>query len=356
MWRGIETELADSDLASAVTLKRCSSSLKKLATKPVADAVERTNAKWRDAAARVSGGCRIRGAASVDWIRAKIRRGLKRSEVLTTLNLSGNGIGSADAAAIAEALRGNVALKSLHISSNRLGHEGATAIANALKGNRVLKTLDLSNNQIRAEGAAAIAEALQGNAVLKKLYLRGNNIGDAGAVAIAEALRVNGVLKTINLRGNWLGTEGWCAIFAALRDNKKNKIESWDLSRQGINAEVAKVLAEYVSGSGVLKSLDVRCNKISGDAAQPLATAVLASPSLEIFGSVPLKELRANTLDKLDLSGKDLGVPEALVLAKLVEGSAVLKSIDLRFNGLGDEGKGAIRDAVSGRVGFKLEM
>ena len=44
------------------------------------------------------------------------------------------------------------------------------------------------------------------------------------------------------------------------------------------------------------------------------------------------------------------------MLAKLVEGSAVLKSIDLRFNGLGDEGKGAIRDAVSGRVGFVLEM
>ena len=91
-------------------------------------------------------------------------------------------------------------------------------------------------------------------------------------------------MKTVNLRGNSLGTEGWCAIFAALRDNKENKIESWDLSRQGINEEVAKVLAEYVSGS------------------------------------------------------------------------AVLKNIDLRYNRLGDEGKGVIRDAVSGREGFKLEM
>ena len=32
------------------------------------------------------------------------------------------------------------------------------------------------------------------------------------------------------------------------------------------------------------------------------------------------------------------------------------ESIDLRFNGLGDEGKGAIRDAVSGREGFKLKL
>ena len=89
-------------------------------------------------------------------------------------------------------------------------------------------------------------------------------------------------MKSINLRGNSLGTEGWCAIFAALRDNKENKIESWDLSYQSINTEIAKVLAEYVSVSGVLTALD------------------------------------------------------------------------LRFNWLGDEGKGVIRDAVSGREGFKL--
>ena len=90
--------------------------------------------------------------------------------------------------------------------------------------------------------------------------------------------------RRIYLRGNPLGTEGWCAIFAALRDNKENKIESWELSGQGINAEIAKVLAEYVSVSGVLTTLD------------------------------------------------------------------------LRANDLGDEGKGVIRDAVSGRVGFELKM
>jgi len=34
----------------------------------------------------------------------------------------------------------------------------------------------------------------------------------------------------------------------------------------------------------------------------------------------------------------------------------VLNNIDLRYNDLGDEGKGVIRDAVSGRVGFELKM
>ena len=59
-----------------------------------------------------------------------------------------------------------------------------------------------------------------------------------------------------SLRDNSLGTEGWCAVFAALRDSKDSKIESWDLSNQGINAEIAKVLAEYVSVSTAVRSLE----------------------------------------------------------------------------------------------------
>ena len=58
-----------------------------------------------------------------------------------------------------------------------------------------------------------------------------------------------------SLRDNHLGTEGWCAIFGALRDNKDNKIESWDLSGEGINPEIAKVLAEYLSVSTAIRSL-----------------------------------------------------------------------------------------------------
>ena len=34
----------------------------------------------------------------------------------------------------------------------------------------------------------------------------------------------------------------------------------------------------------------------------------------------------------------------------------VLKNIDLSYNNLGDEGRKAIHDAVSGREGFELEM
>ena len=95
MWRAIAKDLAESDLASAVALKRCSSRFKDLATPLVANAVSRINTKWRDAADKIG----MKGAA-------RIRGGLERNEVLTTLALPHNNIGAEGAAAIAEALRG----------------------------------------------------------------------------------------------------------------------------------------------------------------------------------------------------------------------------------------------------------
>ena len=113
-----------------------------------------------------------------------------------------------------------------------------------------------------------------------------------------------------SLRENQLGTEGWCAIFAALRDNKENKIESWDLSDQDINGEIAKTLAEYVSVSSVLTDLDLRYNSIGAEGAKALAKALSVN--------------------------------------------RVLNTLDVELNELGEEGEQALRDAVKGRDGFEL--
>ena len=61
------------------------------------------------------------------------------------------------------------------------------------------------------------------------------------------------------LLNNALGDDGWCAVFEALRDNKGAKIESWDLSLEGIGPKVAKALAEYLSVSSAVKSLKCVC-------------------------------------------------------------------------------------------------
>ena len=81
------------------------------------------------------------------------------------------------------------------LSGNNIGDAGAAAIANAIAVNASLKSLELFGNQIGDAGAAAIANAIAVNASLKILALEGNKIGDAGAAAIANAIAVNASLK-----------------------------------------------------------------------------------------------------------------------------------------------------------------
>ena len=62
-----------------------------------------------------------------------------------------------------------------------------------------------------------------------------------------------------SLRENYLRDEGWTALFKALCENKGDKIESWDLSYEGVGPETAKALAEYISVSPALKSVEYAC-------------------------------------------------------------------------------------------------
>merc|ERR1712110_1160271 len=67
--------------------------------------------------------------------------------------------------------------------------------------------LNLAGNSIGDAGAAAIAEALKTNTVVTTLFLGVNRIGDAGAAAIAEALKTNTAVTTLYLSGNSIGAE-----------------------------------------------------------------------------------------------------------------------------------------------------
>ena len=70
-----------------------------------------------------------------------------------------------------------------------------------------------------------------------------------------------------SLRGNDLGDAGWTALFKALCGNKGDKIESWDLSGEGVGPETAKALAEYISVSPALKS--VKCARHPAQCVSP---------------------------------------------------------------------------------------
>ena len=92
-----------------------------------------------------------------------------------------------------------------------------------------------------------------------------------------------------------------------------------NLSFNDIGPEGAKAVGEALKDNASLTSLSTAYNNISGDGAQQLAAVVLAKPTLSVFSGIPLKELRTDSLTSLDIQGKGLGVPEAMVLADLLQ-------------------------------------
>ena len=100
-----------------------------------------------------------------------------------------------------------------------------------------------------------------------------------------------------------------------------------DLRLNNLGEEGAKALAPAIRDSSSLTAIDTRCNEIKGEGAEQLAAAVLGSSSMVTFGDVPIQELRADALTTLDLSSKQLGSTEALVLAGLLPVSRSLKQV-----------------------------
>jgi hypothetical protein len=92
-----------------------------------------------------------------------------------------------------------------------------------------------------------------------------------------------------------------------------------NLGSNRVGPEGAKSLADALKVNASLTSLNVCHNNITGDGAQELAKVVLGKPSLETFCEIPLKQLRADSLTDLNLKGRGVNVPGALVLADLLK-------------------------------------
>merc|ERR550514_419956 len=74
------------------------------------------------------------------------------------------------------------------------------------------------------------------------------------------------------------------------------------------------------------------------------------------FIATALKESTMNKLQKLLMFQNGIGPKGAAALAAYAAISASLTKLELRVNSLGDEGKAAIKEAVSGKEGFELNI
>jgi hypothetical protein len=102
-------------------------------------------------------------------------------------------------------------------------------------------------------------------------------------------------------------------------------------------AEGITAIAYALRVNGALTRVDIRSNKIAGDGAAQLAAAVLGNLKIEMFNEIPIKEMRANSLEELDLKGKDVGVEGGMVVAGLIPIMGALTVTNLLGNQLDAE-------------------
>ena len=71
--------------------------------------------------------------------------------------------------------------------------------------------------------------------------------------------------------------------------------------------------------------------------------------------ALPVKKLKGtDPVETLDLSSKGLGVSSAIVIASLIGVNGSLTTLNLKYNGLDESAKGALRAAA--RPALKLDL
>ena len=86
-------------------------------------------------------------------------------------------------------------------------------------------------------------------------------------------------------------------------------------------------MAPAIAASASVTHVDVRNNSIAGDGALQLSEAVLGNTKIEVFNGIPIKEMRANSLTKLDLFNQSIGVEGGIVVAGLLPAMASVTSV-----------------------------
>ena len=135
---------------------------------------------------------------------------------LRSLDLAGNKIGYAGAAALVRSLP-STSLTSLNLGANKIGDKGAAEIAGALREAKSLAELNLACTNIGPTVVSALAGSLPSTS-LTSLNLGWNKIGAAGAAALANFLPSTS-LTSLSLVESDIGEVGEAAILLSAKKN-----------------------------------------------------------------------------------------------------------------------------------------
>jgi hypothetical protein len=214
---------------------------------------------------------------------------------LAHLDLSGNTLGDAGAAALAAALHDNTALTLLGLHANGVGDEGAAALATALPV-AVLRYVGLNMNRVGDRGATALAGAVAG---LPLTSGRGTTAGykgrppsvtavpqhpcppQASGKALGASTRPGGQapgpLRSMSSRRHA------CEPLREIICSGRAGVVTVKLDNNDVGDAGARALAAALARSHALGALWLRGNaRIGAAGASALAAAARANPSTEV--------------------------------------------------------------------------
>jgi Leucine Rich repeat len=167
------------------------------------------------------------------------------------LELLSMSLGDSEVVEVVQTLSANPnAVKTLNLGGNAIGNAGAAAIANLLRHGSgcALEELYLFRNHIDAVGITALGDALRNNTSLRLLFLRGNpgiegdgGLETAAAVeSLVSAIRINSTLETIRVDMSSSAPHQQ-AVEAALadRDGRRRRRELYLSERAAVEAAAA---------------------------------------------------------------------------------------------------------------------
>ena len=183
---------------------------------------------------------------------------------LRVLDLSENYIGDHASARIAQAVATHPHLRSLSLRDSSITAVGCRQLATALLHNfdsnehhGVMDKLNLAGNTVSDAGAAALADLLvhQDYPTLKYLEVTRAGMTDKGCVVLAAAIRENTTLENLGLAYNKMTTPSYIAFAEALRINRTLKSIQIQASRIGIGLEGSQALADMLRDNMVLENV-----------------------------------------------------------------------------------------------------
>lgn len=242
-----------------------------------------------------------------------------------TLSLNNIEMDEDDVQKVVKALESTI-LHELYLYSNNIKNNGIVRIAKALVTNTSLHTFWLTYNRHNRYYEN----------VVKKTHLPTSKC----AIELAQMLRINCNLKELNLTGNKLGINDIVEIVDALKEN--STLATLDLSDNMIMEKGCIALSNMLRVNSTLKSLT-------------LLHYIPPFGSIKVIGAIEIaRALKMNcTLEILNLKCNGIGDEGVIELAHALEVNSTLRKLDLGCNQISD--KGVIELAYTLKVNNTLQ-